>query len=530
MENNKSRQTVLLTYLALALVCLFVYLPLRNNDFVNFDDDDYVYQNRHVQMGISVESLKWAFTTSQYSNWHPITWISHILDYELYQLNPAEHHWTNLILHIANTLLLFFLLKKTTSSLWASAFTAAAFAIHPLHVESVAWISERKDVLSTLFWMLTTIAYINYVKKPSFFRYFTAVIAFAMGLMSKPMLVTLPFVLLLLDYWPLNRFEAANGKKFFFKTGLKLFYEKIPFFLLTIASSVITFFVQQKGGAVKSFETIPLIIRFGNSIFSYGKYILKTLFPSKLAIYYPHPGNQLHVWQVLTAGLLLIAFSVFVIIKAKKYKYLVTGWLWYLTTLLPVIGIVQVGGQALADRYTYIPLIGIFIIVAWGSNDLCKKLKYKKHLLSLTAAAVVIAMSFCTYNYLKLWKNSETLFQHAIDVTKHNNVMYTNLGSYLNSIGDLEGAYKNIRRALVLRPEKPGLYNNLGNILNKQGKNDEAIKQYQVAIKLKPLYAEAFNNMGSLYGKMDNYEKAIEYHSKYHSAPALVHIIYYRYK
>ena len=365
--------------LTLALATLISYSQVLNHDFIDFDDDMYVTRNENVQKGLTWQNIKWAFTTNQAYNWHPLTWLSHMLDCQLFGLKPAGHHFTSVLFHIANTLLLFLVFKSMTGNLWRSAFVAALFALHPLHVESVAWIAERKDVLSTLFWLLTMAAYVRYVRKPGPKWYLLTILAFAMGLMAKPMLVTLPFILLLLDYWPLARFQfGQNIKDTEWKILYRLFVEKIPLFIITIITSVITFIVPKGSGAVPGLKELSLMPRLTNALISYVKYIEKMFWPSRLAVFYPRAVDAIPTWQILAALLLLLIISGLAVWLARSRKYLLVGWLWYLGILVPVIGLVQVGDQAMADRYTYVSLIGLFIIVVWGLNDLLEKWKYHK--------------------------------------------------------------------------------------------------------------------------------------------------------
>ena len=389
------------------LVCLFliittfaVYWQVHNHDFINLDDDLYITENDQVQKGLSRESVVWAFTTTHAANWHPLTWLSHMVDFQLYGLNPKGHHLTNVFFHLLNTLLLFFVLQRMTGALWRSGFVAALFALHPLHVESVAWVAERKDVLSTLFWLLTIWAYTWYVERPRRTRYLLTLLTFTLGLMAKPMLVTLPFVLLLLDYWPLGRFQvgqldtalsapgqASLSTRSVWSQTLRLIWEKAPFFALAAASSIVTFLVQKGGGAVRPWERFPITIRIANGLVSYVKYMGKMIWPSDLAVFYPHPGASLPIWQAVAAGLLLLSISIAAIRLAKNHPYLAVGWLWYLGTLVPIIGFVQVGGQALADRYTYVSLIGLFIIIAWGVSDIVAKWRYQRVVFIIAAGA-----------------------------------------------------------------------------------------------------------------------------------------------
>jgi hypothetical protein len=376
-EANKTVKIIICILLTLSTFA--VYWQVQDHDFINFDDDVYITNNLNVQAGLTIESVKWAFTTSHPPYWHPVTWLSHMLDYQLYGLNPKGHYLTNLFLHITSVLILFIVLLRMTGKLWQSGFVAAMFAFHPLNVESVAWLAERKNILSTLFWLMTMWAYTHYAEKPTIKRYSLVFLFFTLGLMSKPMLVTLPFVLLLLDYWPLRRFKfrqersrdeileknIANKSEVF-----RLVLEKVPLFLLTIGLSIVTFYTQKMAGAVRSLDLFSLETRFTNAMFSYLEYLQKMIWPSGLSILYPHPGNALPAWQGIVCGMVLVGITIISIRLIRKTPYFAVGWFWYLGTLIPVIGIVQVGGQAMADRFTYIPLIGIFIVIAWGYQSL----------------------------------------------------------------------------------------------------------------------------------------------------------------
>ena len=420
---------------------LIAFWQVNHCDFINYDDPSYVTENVHIRHGITTEAIRWAFTTGYAANWHPVTWISHMLDVELFGLKPRWHHLTNLLFHLANTLLLFFVFHRITKTTWQSAFVAALFALHPLHVESVAWVAERKDVLSTFFWMLTMGAYIHYVEHPRFRSYLAVFTFLALGLMSKPMLVTLPFILLLLDYWPLQRFEQktptqeipaeinkpisaskrkgkSSGKqtvqaivkeekpadrKYQWALVRPLLIEKIPLFALAALSSITTFIVQQKGGSVASLEGIAPGVRIANAFVSYIIYVRKVIWPDDLAVFYPHPG-LLPFWQILGAVFLLIAVTVTVILEAKRFPYLAVGWLWFTGTLVPVIGIVQVGSQALADRYTYVPLIGLFIMAAWGVPELLKNWRYRKEALAASSALILMCLLIFTWTQVGYWR------------------------------------------------------------------------------------------------------------------------------
>ena len=543
----KKRQEIIIC-LVLVATTLAVYWQVTNHEFINYDDGLYVTENSHVQAGLTLESIKWAFTTGHAANWHPVTWLSHMLDIELYGLNPMGHHWTNLQFHIANSLLLFFILFKMTGALWKSAFVAALFALHPLHVESVAWVAERKDVLSAFFGMLTISAYIMYVKKRNLLRYSLVFIFLSLGLMAKPMLVTLPFVLLLLDLWPLKRLnlplnQPAGSQNSNF---IPLILEKIPFLVPVAISSILTL-VAQHSSALKTLESFPLQTRVANALISYINYIVKTLWPLHLSVFYPHPEN-LPAWQIIGATL-LIAVAIFLSIhRLKKYPYIIVGLLWFFITLFPVIGIIQVGDQAMADRYTYIPLIGIFIILAWGGSDLLKKWTNKKIVSSILAMSVLLVLTMQSFHQAAHWKNSSTLFENAIKVTGNNWLAHNNLGIALFSEGKLDkaiyhykkalnikpdtlGAIKNLgialsekgnfkeaaqhfSKALVINPEDFDAYHKLGGILAKQGKFNEAIRHFAEAIKINPDYAPAYNEIGIILAEKGKLEKSNDFFSK----------------
>jgi len=403
-EANKTLKVVICIFLMVATFC--IYSQIQDHEFINFDDDVYITNNLNVQAGLTSESFKWAFTTSHPPYWHPMTWLSHMLDYQLYGLHPKGHYLTNLFLHISSVLILFIVLLRMTGALWQSGFVAAMFALHPLNVESVAWIAERKNVLSTLFWLMTMWAYIHYAEKPTVKRYGLVFLFFTLGMMSKPMLVTLPFVLLLLDYWPLRRlkFEQERGGNEISEKNtarrsevFRLVREKIPLFLLATGAGIVTFIVNKSGGAFQSMETISLSARLTNAMVSYLEYLGKMIWPRGLSILYPHPGNTLAVWQGILCGMALVGITIISIRLIRKVPYFAVGWFWYLGTLVPVIGIVQVGGHSMADRYAYIPLIGIFIIVAWGVPELISKWRYKEKVLSISVGILIFTLLITTW-------------------------------------------------------------------------------------------------------------------------------------
>ena len=503
--------------LFLVITTLAVYWQVQHFDFVNFDDDLYVFENQHVQEGLTLKNIVWAFTTTHASNWHPLTWLSHMLDYQLFGLNPGRHHRTNLLFHIANTLLLFYVFRKMTGNLWQSAFVAALFALHPLHVESVAWVSERKDVLSAFFWMLTMWGYIRYVERPKLGRYLWVVLFFILGLMSKPMLVTLPFVLLLLDYWPLNRLQidpsGTIGNSQLRLTDLRLVWEKLPLFFLVAVSSAITFYAQKHGGAVASLDVIPFQARIANALVSYASYIGKMIYPFKLAVPYPHPGT-FPWWQITEACLLLLFISLLTIRAIKQKPYFFVGWLWYIGTLVPVIGLVQVGSQSMADRYTYVPFVGLFFIIAWGVPELIAQWRYKKIWLATMAGVLVSILMPATWKQVGYWKNSITLFEHTLQVTSNNFASHNNLGLALEKLGRTKDAIEHYLQALRIKPDSVDAHNNIGNALFKQGKDSEALTYFNQALRLNPKCVAAYNSLAVAFIRMGKTDEAIAFLQK----------------
>jgi tetratricopeptide (TPR) repeat protein len=522
MNGTLNKYRPLYIYLALALATLAVYRPVRNYDFINYDDPEYVTQNQYVQAGITRESVVWAFTTPHTATWNPVTQLSHMLDCELFGLNAGWHHLTSLLFHIANTLLLFAVLKRITGNIWLSAFVAAAFALHPLRVESVAWLAERKDVLSAFFWMLTMWAYVRYIEHPEVGRYLPIVVFFVLGLMAKPMLVTLPFILLLLDYWPLGRFQfehrnktkdlpdSLSAEKIYKKSSpWPLLKEKIPLFILALVWSVITFIVHQSHGALKLTRILPLKFRVANAFVSYMKYIGKMVWPSRLAVLYPHTYDRISMWQVVVSGLLLFAISFWVIRSARSRRFLPMGWLWYLVTLVPVIGLVQTGSHAMADRFTYLPSIGIFIMTAWGASELLSKWTNRKVILGGLAMMILLASSICTRLQLRYWRNSITLFEHTLAVTSNNSVIHDNLGLTLQSQGKFDEAIEHHRRALQIDPYCAGTHFNLGQALNSLGKFEEAITHFTEALRINPNFSEVHSELAYALASRGRLDEAI---------------------
>ena len=509
-------QIKLMISLLLILAILIAYGQVRNFDFVGYDDELYVTENLDVQKGFTSEGVKWAFTTFHSANWHPLTWLSHMLDCELYGLNPMGHHWTNLIIHLANTILLFLVLKLMTGAIWRSAFVAALFALHPLHVESVAWVSERKDVLSTFFGLLMIAAYYRYVKNPGLKKYLLVIILLSLGLMTKPMLVTFPFVLLLLDFWPLKRFQFKDDRIiqsdgvtcFGFKEFFQLILEKIPLLIPVVISCILTFLAQKSGGAVKGLVALSLKTRVANALVSYVSYVLKAIWPSKLTVFYPHPGDTLTAWQI-SGAFLVITVAIFLSMRlSKKYPYIGVGLFWYLGTLVPVVGLVQVGEQAMADRYTYIPLIGLFIIVAWGVSDLMKKWHYRKIYFSLFATIILTTLTARTFFQTSHWKNGVTLFEHAIKVTENNHKAHNNLATALDSL-DLDRAISHYKEALRIHPNYVIALCNLGLTLCDKGNYDEAVLYFTKALKINPQKTDTRMDLANIFFLQAKPEKAI---------------------
>jgi tetratricopeptide (TPR) repeat protein len=520
----------------LAFVTLVLYWPVQNFQFNNYDDAQYLTQNPRVQNGLSIEAIDWAFTSGYAGNWHPLTWLSHLLDVQVFGFNAGGHHFTNLLFHLANTLLLFLLLRRWTGSIWRSAFVAALFAWHPMHVESVAWVAERKDVLSTCFWLLTMLAYGKYAEacrssglpepaKPWAVRrfYLLTLLLFALGLLCKPMLVSLPLILLVVDYWPLRRIQLP----FSLQNALPLLLEKIPFFLLTAASCLVTFLAQKSSGAVQPLQNLALSDRFANAIVSYCRYLGKLFWPTDLAVLYPFT-RHLPLAEVLSAALLLLVIFGVVAFLAKTDPPLVVGWLWFFITLVPVIGLAQVGEQAMADRFTYIPSIGLFLLLAWEVPRLFAGNGRKfSVILKLSAALILAACLLATRRQLGYWQNSITLFTRAIQVTKNNVFAECNLGLAFAAQGQTDEGILHERRAVQINPNYPAAQNNLGILLEERGKWDEAAVPLMAALKTNPQYDEAYYNLGliSLHrGRLDEaiarFQTAITLNPQYDKAVA----------
>jgi tetratricopeptide (TPR) repeat protein len=505
----------LLISLFLILVTFAAYWQVRHHEFISLDDNLYVTENPHVQGGLSIKGLVWSVTRSYAGHWHPITWLSHMLDTDLYGLNPGGHHMTNVLFHAANTLLLFLLFQKMTGAVWRSGFVAALFALHPLHVESVAWVAERKDVLFTFFWMLTLWAYLFFVKRQNFKRYLLVLLCFILSLMSKPMAVTLPFVLLLMDYWPLSRFKLEKWTDIVQQKRLlsRIILEKVPLFFLTAGFSIFTLLSHWKGGALTSFAKIPLGMRVGNALVSFIGYITKMIWPANLAVLYPHP-MILPIWEIAGAALLLTILTALMFVAGRRRPYLLVGWLWYLGTLFPVMGLVQAGVQAMADRFAYIPLIGLFIIVAYGVPDLLARWRYRRIALATSSGLVLSMLMLTTLSQVKLWQNTVTLFSHTLEVTGDNPIIHNNLGVTLMKQGEEKEAWAHYIRALEINPNYADAQYNLGALLVRQGKDQEAMVQLAKTLRIRPGHAEAHHDLGVLLTKQGKIQEAIHHYTE----------------
>jgi Flp pilus assembly protein TadD len=535
----------------LAIVTLAVYAQAVGHGFVSYDDPEYVAGNPYVRAGLTRAGLFWALTTGHAGNWHPLTWLSHMLDCQLYGLRPGAHHLTSVLLHTANALLLFVLLRGMSGALWPSAAVAAFFALHPLHVESVAWVAERKDVLSTLFWMFTLLAYGRYARRPSLRRYLLVLILLALGLMAKPMLVTLPLVMLLLDVWPLGRLPLASpegatapdaeysarrqdvrgggdprtrrargsnrpprpgARRAAWQPLLRLVLEKVPFVALAAASSVVTFAVQLHGAAVAPVDTLPFKVRVANALVSYAAYLGKMIYPAGLVIFYPRV--PLPAWQVAAAGLALVGGCLLVIWLARRQPWVMVGWLWYLVTLLPVLGLVQVGDQAMADRYTYVPLIGPFVMVAWSAAEIARRWPAWRAVLAASGGVLLAGCAAATALQLRYWRSSMTLFEHAVEVIPDNYVAHFSLGNALAEQGRLDEALVHYYAALRVKPDLAKAHGNVGVILARQGKLAEAVAHYAEALRLNPDLPEAHNNLGAALADQGRIEEAIAHYER----------------
>jgi Tfp pilus assembly protein PilF len=484
--------------LLLTFATLMVFGNVGHFAFIRYDDELYITKNAHVLSGLTAEGLRWAMTTLDAGFWHPLTWLSLMLDHEFYGMNAGGYHWTSVLLHLLSGLVLYLTLVRITGAVWRSGLVAGLFLLHPLHVEPVAWVAVRKDVLSGLFWMLGMWAYVRYAERPGIGWYTWLVVFFIMGLMSKPMVVTLPFVLLLLDYWPLGRMASFT----------RLIIEKIPLVFISLVVSVLAWVAEKGVGALPTLDDMPLSLRLDNALISYLRYLGKAVWPVHLSVFYPHP---LHwpFWQVAFAGMMLILVSLWVFYMRRTCRYLPVGWLWFLGTLIPAIGLVQVGSHAMADRYAYIPLIGLSIMAVWGIDQALQCFRYRRTLLTAFWGAALLILAACSWQQVQYWQNSQTIFKHAIEVTERNYMAHNNYGAVLMDQGDYRQAAGHFLMALQIRPDFAVSLNNMGKIMALQGKNEAAEEFFRKAMKIMADYAEAKRGLADLLLRMGRKEEAL---------------------
>jgi predicted negative regulator of RcsB-dependent stress response len=503
----------------LVLATLAAYGQVGGHQFIHFDDNAYVFENPVVRQGLTLKGFGWACTTLYAGYWMPLTWLSHMLDCQIFGLSPGGHHLTNLFFHLANTLLLFLWLVRATRAPGPAFLVAALFAWHPLHVESVAWVAERKDVLSAFFWLLAMWAYLWYVERPGWGRYCLILLCFGLGLMAKPMLVTLPLALLLLDYWPLNRWASASEVALREKARDRwprlsslcrpLIWEKMPLLVLSVLASLVTIYAQNKSGALARLGELPLADRVATALVAYVWYPLKMFWPTRLAVLYPHPLDTTPFWQTMGAVLILALISLVIIRLRRRHPYLLVGWLWYLGTLVPVIGLVQVGDQAWADRFTYLPLIGLFIIFAWGAREVTAGWPGARGWRALGAGIILAALLVCTFFQVRVWRDSITLFNHTLRVTADNPIIHHNLGVALAARGQREQAARQFFQALGLNPNNARALLRRGQDLVAQGKIAAGMARFQRALRLKPDFVPAYNNLGLAYASQGQMDRAL---------------------
>jgi tetratricopeptide (TPR) repeat protein len=509
--------------LLLIAVTIGIYFPSTQNSFVNIDDGAYVYANPHVRNGFTWDGIRWSFTAFEKSLWHPLTWFSIMLDTQMFGLKPWGHHLISLLIHAANAALLFLVLERMTKAAWRSAFVAALFALHPVHVESVAWVAERKDVFSAFFWMLTMWAYIAYVREHDHKKrkrlYVLAVALFTCGLLSKPMVVTLPLVLLLMDFWPLRRFQpstfnlqpsTASSLQNSSSPALRLITEKLPFLAAAFLVGIVTIFAQKSTGALQAIDRLPVGYRIANAVVSYGHYFVQTFWPANLAVYYPYP-KHFSFGPVAAVTLAGVAISLAVLWVFRQRPYLALGWFWFLVTLAPVIGLIQVGNQAYADRYMYLPMIGLLIMIAWGVYDLARNIPNPEITLSTAAAVVIFACIVLTRQQIGYWKDSVMLFSHALAVTENNNFAHNNLGTALLDQGQVNEAIPHFQEVVKLTPANQVAQRNLATALFTAGRLDEALPHAMEAVRLNPRDATALSLLGTIWGNKGQPDQAIKF-------------------
>jgi tetratricopeptide (TPR) repeat protein len=510
--------------LALAVATVATYAPVLWCDFVGYDDTVYVTENWHVLQGLTWEQVDWAFANLTAGFWHPLTWLSHMLDAQLYGLHAWGHHLTNLLLHTASTVLLFMLLRRMTGFLWRSALVAALFAVHPLHVESVAWVAERKDVLSAFFGFICLWFYVSYTQSQSggresaITRYLVSLLFFACSLASKATLVTLPFLMLALDYWPLKRVRSEEcGVRSGGQQNLQpatspfvaLLLEKLPFLALSLASGLLTIHAEKSIGAVATKGGIPLLMRASNAVVSCVRYLGQMVWPFNMAVFYPYP-KALSLWLIGGAALLLIGITVWVVLAARRRPYLAVGWAWFVVVLLPVSGLIQVGSHSRADRYTYVPLVGIFLMIVWGVVEVLSRSRSPKLLAGIIVAALLLACGWRTQDQLRHWRNAESLFSHALAVTRDNDLALNNVGYHImTSAGQVDEAMDYFRRAITINPNGVEQWDNLGFALVRKGQNADAVPCFEAALRLNPQHANTHNNLGNALSNLGRIDEAI---------------------
>ncbi|MGB8226155.1 MAG: tetratricopeptide repeat protein [Sedimentisphaerales bacterium] len=501
-DKTYKKPAVLVVCAVLAVITIIAYEPLRHNGFVGYDDDEYVLDCPQVRQGLTLETLKWAFAEPHFHNWHPITTLNYLIEYEFFGINAFGYHLTSLLLHIINSLLMLMILKKMTGAFWPSVFAAAVFAVHPLQVESVAWVAEQKNVISGLFWLLTIAAYIRYAEKPAAGRYIVLLLVYGLCLMTKAIVVVVPFVLLLLDFWPLRRITR--------NTMGRIIIEKIPLLISAVLLIVVTTLAQKSGGAIKTMPYFAFQYRLENAIVSYARYPVMMVYPVNLAVFYPHPGPKIALWQPLLAMLTLAVITGLVFYFGRQRRYLITGWLWYVGTLVPVIGLIQLGGQAMADRYMYLPMVGLLIIIAELLSEAAQKWRNSRYVLFVISGVIFIVLIIVTRNQVRYWKDDFTLFGHAIDVTKNNENMHYNIGHAYQQKGQFEKAMEHYKEALRIEPGDLQAMNNLGVLLLSQKKTDEALKIFEKAVQLNSRYIDSINNLGLALREKGRVKEAME--------------------
>lgn len=526
-----------------SIACLFIlfitlatYQQVLKNDFIVYDDVKYITENPKVITGITVKNVLWAFTSTYAANWHPVTWLSHMIDARIYGLKPYGHHLSSVIIHAFSSIILFLFFARVSHSFWKSLFVSLLFALHPLHVQSVAWAAERKDVLSALFGFLTLFMYSKYVCNRNILFYLCSLFIFLLGLMSKPMIVTLPILMLLIDYWPLGRYELDELKlpdSANITRVIALIREKVPFFIFSILSGIITLYAQNKGGAIQRINNLSFVQRVQNAIDSYLKYIFKTLYPNDLAIFYQLPSS-IPQWRTIIYLATIILVSIVTIKKRHRYPYLVVGWLWFIISLLPVIGIIQIGEQSMADRYTYIPTIGLFIMVSWGLPDLLRGFQQKRLILCLLSSVIILSMATMTWIQLKYWRNSITLFQHSQQVAGDNYIVHDSLGSAYYNQHNYDMAILEYKNVLRLNPYYAGGHHKLGMAFAMKNTNEEAIKELKIAVQFTPDNPVYHNDLGyalaykgDIAGAINEFQEAIRLDQDYFDAHRNIGFAFY---